>query len=153
MSRIWSEMSFSTIHALAIDLAAINGLGSSNQPTGILKTSGIGDVAMGAAGGVPTYDAIVDLETKIAGANADANAMRFLTTPFVRGKLRKTQLFPGSSLGEPVWQSLPGRPGVGLLAGYEAYVSNQVPSTLVKGGSLGMRTLVGVVVQPFLAPS
>jgi len=130
-----------TIHALAIDLAAINGLGTGNQPTGILKTSGIGDVAMGASGGPPTYDAIVDLESKIAGANADVGAMRYLTTPGIRGKLRKTQQFGGTN-GAAVWESVPGRPGVGILAGYEAFVSNQVPSNLVKGGNSDCHAII-----------
>jgi len=40
--------------AIALDYSAINGSGSSNQPTGILNTAGIGDVAMGTNGGVPT---------------------------------------------------------------------------------------------------
>lgn len=132
-----------TIHALAIDLAAINGLGTGNQPTGVLRTTGIGDVAIGPAGGVPTSDHIVDLETKIATSNADANGMKFLTTPAIRGKLRKTQqTFGGTPNQQPVWQSVPGSPGLGVLDGYEAYVSNQVPSNLVKGASTDCHAII-----------
>ena len=40
--------------AQALDLSAINGTGSSNQPTGILNTSNIGSVSEGTNGGVPT---------------------------------------------------------------------------------------------------
>ena len=56
-----------TVMALAIDLAALNGTGASNQPTGVLKTSGIGDVAGGANGAAPTWANIVELETDVAG--------------------------------------------------------------------------------------
>ena len=47
-----SRMNFSI--AKAVDTAAINGSGSSNQPLGILGPSGIGSVAIGTNGGVPT---------------------------------------------------------------------------------------------------
>ena len=39
--------------ASAIDTVGING-GGSNEPTGILQTSGIGSVAIGTNGGAPT---------------------------------------------------------------------------------------------------
>ena len=48
----------------AVDLAAINGSGASNQPTGILNTSGIGDVAGGTNGAVPTFANIIALENR-----------------------------------------------------------------------------------------
>ena len=47
----------------AIQLAALNGSGSSNQPTGLLNTSGIGSVAGGTNGLAPTYEHMVDLES------------------------------------------------------------------------------------------
>ena len=43
----------------AVDVAAINGSGSSNQPTGVLNTSGIGSVAIGTNGGNPTILGII----------------------------------------------------------------------------------------------
>ncbi|MDQ1610332.1 MAG: hypothetical protein QOG00_263 [Pyrinomonadaceae bacterium] len=118
------------IHALAIDLAAINGSGSSNQPTGILQTSGIGAVAMGTNGGAPTYDAVVDLETAIIAANADTAQMGYLTTPGIRGKLKKTPEL-GNTAGMPVWRG-------DEVNGYRAEATNQVPSTLTKGTASGI---------------
>lgn len=118
------------IMALAIDLAAINGSGAANEPTGILNTSGIGSVAVGANGGAPTYALIVDLETAIAEDNADIGATAYLTTAVMRGKLKKTEQF-SSTNGMPVWTG--GREGE--MNGYAAHVSNQVPSDLVKGSS------------------
>jgi HK97 family phage major capsid protein len=62
------------ILALAIQAAAIKG-GGSNQPTGILGTSGIGDVAGGTNGAQPTFANLVALETAVATANADIGSL------------------------------------------------------------------------------
>lgn len=122
--------------ALGILTAAINGSGTSNQPTGVLNTSGIGSVAMGTNGGAPTYDMAVDLETAVAIANADVGNLAYLTNTKVRGKLRKTQVFSGTN-GQPVWTSGRER-GIGELLGYDAFVTNAVPSDLTKGTSSGV---------------
>jgi HK97 family phage major capsid protein len=116
--------------ALMIDLAAIAGSGASNQPRGILNTSGIGSIAGGTNGAAPTWDHIVDLESAVANANAPAGSLGYLTNTKVRGKLKKTQMFSGTN-GIPVWQG-------GELNGARAEVSNQVPSNLTKGTSSGV---------------
>ena len=122
------KMDLALITALGIDLAAINGSGASNQPTGVRQTTGIGDVAIGTNGGAPTYAHMVDLETDVATANADIGSMAYLTTPGVRGKLKKTEEFATSN-GRPVWTG-----GMeGEVNGYPAHVSTQVPSGLTKG--------------------
>jgi HK97 family phage major capsid protein len=123
-----------TAHALAVDLAAIAGSGNSNQPLGLLGTSGVGSVAIGANGGAPTFAKIIDLETAVADANADEAGMAFLTTPVMRGKLKQTVVV-GSTDSRMIWNQNGNAPGVGDLVGYPAHVSKQVPSTLVKGGS------------------
>ena len=78
----------------AIDTAAINGSGSSNQPTGILNTSGIGSVAGGTNGASPTLDHLLDLKKEIAFDNADVATCGFLTNAKVEsvlGKLSKNR--------------------------------------------------------------
>lgn len=117
--------------ATAIDLAGVNGSGSSNQPRGILNTSGIGSVAGGTNGLAPAYDHIVDLETAVSVANANVGSLAYLTNSKVRGKLRKTQMFSGTN-GMPVWDK------ENTLLGYKAAVSNQVPANLDKGSSTGV---------------
>lgn len=77
-----------TVLGLEIDRVAINGSGSSNQPTGILQTSGIGSVAGGTNGAAPSYANIIDLESQVAVANADVGSLSYLTNPKVRGKLK-----------------------------------------------------------------
>lgn len=124
------------IHALGIDLAGINGSGASNQPTGVLNTSGIGSVAIGTNGGAPTWEHIIDLETAVAAANADVDAMGYLTTPGIRGKLKKTQRFSGTD-GGAIWAD-----GTAPLNGYRAEVSAQVPSTLTKGTSADCHAVI-----------
>ncbi len=119
------------IHALGIDLAAINGSGSANQPLGILKTTGIGSVSMGASGGPPTYAAMVALETAIASANADDTNMGFLTTPVMRGRMKKVGKLDSVYASIPLWDQVADSPGKGDLNGYLALASNQVPSNLV----------------------
>ena len=120
-----------TAIAKAVDIAAINGSGSGNQPTGILNTSGIGDVAGGTNGAVPTFDNLVDLESEVAIDNADMGALAYLTTPGIRGALKKAKIDAGS--GVFVWGQ-----NDGGLNGYNAVVSTQVPSTLTKGSSSGV---------------
>ena len=121
------------IIAQAVQYAAINGAGASNEPTGVLNTSGIGSVALGTNGAVPTYDSQVDLEAAVANSNADVGNLGFLTNSKARGKLRKTQEF-SSTNGKAVWTSGRER-GIGDVLGYDAVVSNAVPSNLVKGSS------------------
>lgn len=115
-----------TVLALAIDSAAINGTAADNQPRGLLATSGIGDVAGGAAGAAPTWANMVELESDVAIANADVGTMGYLTNAKVRGKLKTTSKVSGQN--GFVWED-------GMVNGYAAAVSNQVPSNLVKGGS------------------
>jgi HK97 family phage major capsid protein len=124
-----------TVLALAIDLAAINGSGSNNQPTGILATSGIGSVAGGTNGGAPTLANMIDLETAVSVANADVGSLAYLTNAKVRGKLKQT--FKNATYGDvPVW-------GDGnMVNGYNAAVSNQVPSNLTKGTASGVCSAV-----------
>lgn len=120
-----------TVLALAIDSAAINGTGSSNQPTGILATSGIGDVAGGTNGLAPTWAHIVELESDVAFANADVGSLGYLTNAKVRGKLKTTE--KASSTAQFVWSD-----NASPVNGYRAGVSNQVPSNLTKGSSSGV---------------
>ncbi|MGD9470620.1 MAG: phage major capsid protein [Novosphingobium sp.] len=121
-----------TIVGLAIDLAGIHGSGSSNQPTGVLATSGIGSVVGGTNGAAPDWDDIVDLETAVAQDNAAVGSLAYLTNTKVRGKLKKTEMFSGTN-GLPIWEK-----GAEPLNGYRAAVSNQVSSTLTKGTASGV---------------
>ncbi len=123
------QQDLATVLGLAIQQAAINGSGASNQPTGILTLAGIGDVAGGTNGLAPTWGHMVALETAIATANADVGTLAYLTNAKVRGKLKGTEKFSAGT-GAPVWAD-----GNTPLNGYRAAVTNAVPSNLVKGSS------------------
>lgn len=117
--------------ALGLDAAAIVGTGSANQPRGILSTSGIGSVAGGANGALPTYANMVALEAAVATANADVGSLGYLTTTKARGILKTTPRFSG--VDTPIWTDGPN--GFGMVNGYRAGATTQVPSNLVKGSS------------------
>jgi len=74
--------------ASQIDLKSISGTGASNQPRGILATSGVGSATYANAG-APSFADIVALETAIATANA-AGRLSYLTTPAMAGAFKTT---------------------------------------------------------------
>lgn len=125
------RMDLAMIQALEIDRAGLHGSGSSNQPTGIAATSGIGSVAGGTNGLAPTRTHLVNLETEVAQDNADVGNLAYVTNTKVRGKLKLTEV--ASNTGIWTWQD-----GPTPLNGYRALVSNQVSSTLTKGTSSGV---------------
>lgn len=125
------QRDLATTLALAIQQAAISGTGASNQPTGILATSGIGSVAGGTNGAAPDWQDIIDLETAVSAANADVGSLAYLTNAKVRGKLKATSKVSGQN--GFVWES-----GATPLNGYRAAVTNAVPSNLTKGTASGV---------------
>ncbi len=146
------------VNALAIDLAALAGTGTAGQPTGILNTSGVNLVAIGANGGAPTWTHIVGMETAISEDNAETETMAYLTTPGVRGKLKTTLDFEAAAAGMRIWQN------GNIVNGYRAEATNQMPKGLTKGTSndchsilfgswpwlmIGMWGAFEIVVNPF----
>ena len=136
--------------ALAIDQAAINGIGSGGAPTGILNTAGLGSVIGGTNGAQLTFDHMIDLATALANANADFGNLAYLTTPKALGWLSKAKASTGQYLwpnrgGNVLMSAVPANATPGATAygntgdfgalGYPFAVSNQVPSNLVKGTS------------------
>ena len=123
------------INALGLDLAAINGSGSANQPRGILNQTGIGSVAGGTNGLAPGWAHVVGLESAVAIANADLGELGYLTNTPVRGKLKQVQK---ATYLDFIWKDSPGGNGIGEMNGYKAGASNQVPANLNKGTSVGV---------------
>ena len=117
--------------ALEIDRVCINGSGAGNEPRGILNTTGIGSVVGGANGLAPAWSHMVDLETEVAIDNADIGSLRYVTNAKVRGALKQTE--KASSTAQFIWSEVGN-----MVNGYEALVTNQVPSDLDKGTSTGV---------------
>lgn len=117
---------------LGIDRAIINGSGQGAEPLGILGQQGLTIVELGAQGGAPTWAKIVALESAVSIENADMGALAYLTNSKTRGKLKTTEKFAGTN-GQAIWPDVPLSDNLGILNGYKAGVSNQVPSDLTKG--------------------
>lgn len=113
---------------LGIQLAAIAGTGASNQPSGLL-TRITPSVIGGTDGLAPAWQHMIDLETAVAVSNASVDNMAYLSNAKVRGKLKSTQKF-ASTNGMPIWDN-----GSTPINGYQAAITNAVPSNLVKGSS------------------
>ena len=124
------QSDLATTLGLAIQSAAIAGTGANNQPSGILKQV-TPSVIGGANGGAPTFAQMVALETAVAVANADVGTLGYLTNTKVRGRLKTTETFTGTN-GNPVWGS------DNTVNGYQAKVTNAVPSNLTKGTANGV---------------
>ena len=128
---------FAEITALAIDTAAIEGTGLNNQPRGILNTSGIGSVSLGANGGQPSWASIVGLMREITVNNAMIGATAWLTNPHVLSKLMTTPIQSGGIEGNFILKE-PNK----SLCGFPFYVTNQVPDDLTKGLGTNLSALI-----------
>lgn len=118
-----------------VDVGAINGSGASNQPTGVLNQSGIGDVAGGTNGLAPAYSHLVDLETDVTAANGQTGGASYVTTPGAVGTLKKTELTTGGT-GFVIWQ------GQNEVNGYPILRSTNVPSNLTKGTGTNLHAII-----------
>jgi len=126
-------------HALGLDFGALAGPGTANNVTGILNAAGVNLVALGVNGAAPSWDRIVELETVIAEANADIGTQAILTTPGLRGTMKKTQKFANTN-GDQLWEG-------SEVNGYQARITNQVPKNLTKGTGTNLHALIQGVWQ------
>ncbi|MGH9745126.1 MAG: phage major capsid protein [Candidatus Acidiferrales bacterium] len=117
--------------ALAVDSVAIVG-GGSNQPTGIVPTSGVQSyvaIADSGNGGALAWDDIVIMSEKLEDANADQlGDGAWLTTPGVKSSLKRTARL-GNTIGLPIWAD------DSTVDGYRSRSSNQVTKNSTKGTS------------------
>lgn len=121
------------IMAIAIDLAALSGSGSSNQPTGIVNQSGVGAVVGGTNGALVTFDNIIQLQYATKAANAPQAATGYAMNSKTIGYLSTLKSTTGSYLWDPQGGLTNGSPD--RLKGRPYAESNQLRSTLVKGSS------------------
>jgi HK97 family phage major capsid protein len=135
----------STALALAIDLGALAGSGSSGQPTGIKNVSGI-NAPTAFAGANPTFAEIVAMETAVAEDNALMGNLAYILPAGMYGALKTTTKDAGS--GQFVVE--PGN----TINGYRAIVSNQVTAGDLYFGNfsdllVGMYGGLDITVDPF----
>ena len=111
--------------AMAIDLSAIAGTGSSNQPTGILATTGIGAKTFAAAGN-PTFGEMVDVESQVSIDNALFGSLGYVSTAAMAGAMKQKAKDAGS--GQFVMAN-------GQVNGYNMSVTNQMTANTVVFGN------------------
>jgi HK97 family phage major capsid protein len=124
------------VGAIALDLAALSGSGTGNQPTGIVNQAGVASVVGGTNGANLTFDHLIALKYATKTANApQANAAYAMNSKSV-GYLSSQK----SSTGQYLWD-----PQGGLTAGSPDKVkgspyaeSQQLRSNLTKGTSSGI---------------
>lgn len=110
-------------HALAIDRAAIHGLGGS-EPQGVYAVVGVNTEAIA---GAVTFIDLINMTASVADDNADLGSLAFLTTPLAASRMQTILEFPGT-VPPPIWT---GTLQDGRIAGYPAHATNQVSKTMV----------------------
>lgn len=96
--------------ALAMDSAGLKGTGASNEPLGIINTTGIGAVDL--TGGA-TWADILEFETDVSEANVVSDNLAYLMRPSTRGALKGTEKASGTA--KYIWDEnnrVNGYPGV-----------------------------------------
>ena len=136
----------STGIALAIDNGALQGSGSSGNPTGIKNTSGINNPTDFAAAN-PTFAEVVAMETAVAEDNALLGNLAYILPASMAGALKTTAKDAGS--GQFVLQG-------GEMNGYRAIISNQVTAGDLYFGNfadllIGMYGGLDITVDPYTA--
>lgn len=131
--------------ALAIDLGALAGSGSSGQPTGIKNTSGINAPTAFAAAN-PTFAEVVAMETAVAEDNALIGNLAYILPAGMYGALKTTE--KATNTAQFVVE-----PG-GTINGYRAIVSNQVTAGDLYFGNfndllIGMYGGIDILVDPY----
>lgn len=130
-----ARMDLSDTINLGLDYRGINGDADQGQSDGLLQMSGVTTVAIDTNGGAPTWAKVVELETSVADANADAARMSYLTSAVGRGKLKTTVKAAGTSADFLMDKD-------GTVNGYPCAVSNQVPKNLTKAGGSNLTAML-----------
>lgn len=121
--------------ASAVDKAALVGSGSSNQPTGITATSGIGSHAIGTNGGAPSWASVVETWETVATDSADLGALNWFTTPKIVAKMMQTAKVSSTD-------SVMIMNSQNDLMGYNLYSTTQLPDDLTKGNQSASSPLI-----------
>jgi HK97 family phage major capsid protein len=127
---------------IGVDQAAIAGIGSGFQPTGLLNTAGVGIVPLGANGAAPAWGAITEVIEAVAAANGLRGNLGWLVNGSGMGTLMRTPVAAG--FPRFIWEAgaAGARPDEGSIAGYRALVSNNVPGNLTKGSATALSALI-----------
>lgn len=115
--------------ALGEDFAFIQGTGTGNQPTGILNTSGIASVSLGANGATPTFDNVYDTLYEVEFANGMASG--WVMHPRTKNTMRKIK----DSQNNYIYNVAPSMKEPDTLVGLPVKLTTQVPINLTVGSN------------------
>ena len=128
-----------TALALAIDLKALRGDGTSNTPTGIANTSGINTVAIGTSGGVFDFDIAMQMIDELDVDNALKGKLGFAFHAKVKGKMKRERIPQFSGDGKGAFVMMPMTDAVlKERMGYAFETTNQIPTNLTKGSGTSL---------------
>jgi HK97 family phage major capsid protein len=130
--------------AIALDNAALEGSGSSGNPTGITNTTGINTVSLSSAA-APTFGEMVSMETSVAVDNALLGGLVYIVHPSNAGTLKTTE--KATNTAQFVYTD-------GLINGYPVVVSAQLTANNYVFGNMsdllvGLFSGVDLVVDPY----
>lgn len=119
--------------ALAGDQAVFHGSGSSNQPLGILGTSGVRTIALGTNGAAPSFSTMVECKSRRNRANAGFGTPAWVTSSMGLGKLETTPKVSGQT--QMLCED-------GRMLNYPVWESNQIKDDLDKGSATDTLTML-----------
>ena len=130
--------------AIAIDDAALEGSGSSGNPTGITNTSGINSVSLSSAA-APTFAEMVSMETSVRVDNALMGDLAYIVHPTNYGTLKTTEKATNTAQFVAVNDE---------INGYKVVVSPQLTANNYVFGNfddllIGMFSGLDLVVDPY----
>jgi HK97 family phage major capsid protein len=130
--------------SLAVDLAALRGSGSENEPLGIANVPGINTVTLGTGAGavLSNLDLFEDMAYELAVDDALRGKLGYIFHPAIRRAMRKLKIthFSGDPGQEPllpavIWAAMTGDKAIADALGYGFKMTTQIPVNLVAGGS------------------
>jgi HK97 family phage major capsid protein len=107
-----------------LDRAALNGLGTSHEPLGVLNQAGI-NTATVATPGTPTWAEIVDFEGKVETDNALEGNLAYIAHPATKAKMKATQKASGTGF---IWEG-------GRIGDYSAFSTANMPENGILFGN------------------
>lgn len=135
--QAWAFAELAAVIGLALDAAGINGSGASNQPEGVLNTTGIGDIAGGTNGLAPTWAHIVAIKREVAKDNALLGSPKWFLNSDSIAKLEVTER--ASSTAAFILDADSPRQTMG---GFPWCETNQVPNNIAKGSGTDLSALL-----------
>jgi HK97 family phage major capsid protein len=121
------------VHAIALDVAGIHGLGAAGEPTGVYKAVGVNLTDRSGGAGAIRYSDVLAMEAQVANANAHLGSLGWLANPSMSANM-KAVMKGGTGTWSPLWD---GTILDGNVDGYRAMASAQVSKVMTGSDRTG----------------